>query len=302
MPLGGSMSTTTMTVPGRKAETDRANDEGISIRRVSSDYHRALRIPLRSGRLFEATDRKGSPLVIIINESAAKTYFPGEDPIGRAVTINEASRTVVGVVGDVYQSSLETEPRSEAYIPATQARVSFGELIILTQGNPYDVVPAVKAAVLAVMPDVPLRNIRSMEEVLARRVAQRRLNMLLLGLFGLLGLVISAVGIYGVMAYVVSQRTREIGVRMALGATRRGIASMVLREAGVLVAIGVGAGLVLALLSGRFAESLLFGLDSRDPLSIAVAAVLLGSVALLASYLPARAAANIEPTTSLRAE
>ena len=298
MPLGGSMSITTITIPGKTLERP---DNGISIRRVTHDYHEAMGMQLREGRYFEATDRKGSGDVVIINESAAKKYFPGESAIGKQVGIN-GTRTIVGVVGDVYQSSLETEPRTEAYTPIAQGSVVFSELVVKTQGDPYAVVPAVKAAVLAAMPDVPLRNVRTMEELIARRVAQRKLNMLLLGLFGLLGLVISAVGIYGVMAYVVAQRTREIGVRMALGATRKGIIAMVLRNATMLVALGLVAGGIGAWYLSAAAKSFLFKMDVNDPRAFAAAIAVLGLAALLASVIPARRAASVDPMIALRAE
>ena len=298
MPLGGSMSVTTIVVPGLNIE----KDDGISIRRVTSEYHKALKIPLKKGRLFEPADRQGSANVVIINESAAKKYFPGEDPLGRTANINNADRTVVGVVGDVYQSSLETEPRTEAYVPMSQLRVVFGELVVRTSGNPYDILPAIKSAVLGVLPDVPLRNVRTMEEVIARRVAQRRLNMLLLGLFGLLGLVISAVGIYGVMAYVVSQRTREIGVRMALGATRATVVRMVLLNACTMVAIGLAIGGVGAWYLSSTARTFLFRLDSNDPRAFVAAIVSLLLAALIASFIPARRAASVDPMEALRAE
>ena len=300
MPLGGSMSTTTIKIPGgAKVEDD---DGGISIRRVTPEYHRALKIPLRSGRLFENGDRQGAPSVVIINESAAKKYFPGENPIGRMANISGADRTVVGIVGDVYQSSLETEPRTEAYVPMAQLRVLSGELVIRTSGDPYDVLPAVRSAVLDVLPDVPLRNVRTMEEVMARRVAQRKLNMLLLGLFGLLGLVISAVGIYGVMAYVVSQRTREIGVRMALGATRGKVVGMVMTNALVLVAVGLVVGGIGAWYLSAAASTFLFQLQSNDPRAFGVAIVALSLAALMASAIPARRAASVDPMVALRAE
>jgi putative ABC transport system permease protein len=299
MPLGGSMSTTTMTVPGGKPAHDR---EGVSIRRVSADYHRTLGIPLRQGRYFEPTDRKGSQSVIIINEAAARTYFPNEDPLGRTVTINNVERTIVGVVGDVHQTSLETEPMEEVYVPMGQQRVLNGELIVKTAGRPYDVLPAVRSAVLAVLPDVPLRNVRTMEELYARRIAQRKLNMLLLGLFGVLGLVISAVGIYGVMAYVVSQRTKEIGVRMALGATRGAVVRMVLRHAGLLVLAGLVIGGVGAWYLSATAERFLFGLESTDPRAFVAAIAVLALAGMIASAVPARRAASVDPMTALRVE
>jgi putative ABC transport system permease protein len=299
MPLGGSMSTTTMTVPGRAAAHD---DEGISVRRVSAAYHQALGIPLRQGRLFEAADRKGSPDVVIINEAAARQYLPGQDPIGQSVQLNDKDRTIVGVVGDVHQTSLETEPMAEVYVPMGQLRVLNGELIVKTSGNPYDVLPAVRAAVRAALPDVPLRNVRTMEELYARRIAQRRLNMLLLGLFGVLGLVIAAVGIYGVMAYVVSQRTREIGVRMALGATRGNVVRMVLRHASVLVAAGLLLGGAAAWYLSATAERFLFRLEASDPRAFIVAILVLAAAALVASVIPARRAASVDPMVALRAE
>jgi putative ABC transport system permease protein len=299
MPLGGAMSGTSIAVPGRKLE----GDTSISIRRVTPDYHRALRIPLRAGRMFEPTDRAGTPNVVIINEAAAKRFFPGEDPVGKIVGIVSAvERTIVGVVGDVRQSSIEVEPRVEAYLPMAQMRTVYGELVIRTSGDPYTILPAVKAIVFDVLPDVPLRFVRTMEEVISRQTAQRRLNMLLLGLFGLLGLVISAVGIYGVMAYVVSQRTREIGVRMALGATRATVLRMVLLNACALVAAGLVLGGLGAWYLSATAKTFLFQLDSNDPRAFAAALVSLAIAALVASIIPARRAASVDPMVALRSE
>jgi len=297
MPLGGSMSIQDLKIPGRTLQ----GDQGISFRRVTPDYHKALRIPLKAGRFFTAADRQGAPNVVIINEAAAKQYFPGESAIGRTITISE-DRTIVGVVGDVHQSSLEIEPRTEAYVPIAQMRTSFGELLIHTSGNPYAVLPQVKTVVLNTLPDVPLRNVRTMEEVLAGRVAQRRLNMLLLGLFGLLGLVISAVGIYGVMAYVVAQRTREIGVRMALGATRAAVIRMVLTNACALVAAGLAIGGIGAWYLSSAAKSFLFHLEPNDPRAFAAALALLAGAGIAASALPARRAATVDPMIALRSE
>jgi putative ABC transport system permease protein len=298
MPLGGSMSITNISIPGR---TLTQPDNNISIRRVTSDYHQAAGIPLKRGRLFTDADRDGAAPVVIINESAAKRLFPGEDAVGKVMGVN-GDRTIVGVVGDIYQTSLEAEPRTEAYVPVAQGRTLSGDLIIRTSGDPYTVVPAVRAAVLSVLPDVPLRNVRTMNEVIARQIAQRRFNMLLLGLFGVLGLVISAVGIYGVMAYVVAQREREIGVRMALGASRGAVVGMVLKSAAVLVAIGLVIGSVAAWSLGSTAKAFLFKIDVTDPRVYATAISVLVAAALIASVIPARRAASVDPLVALRAE
>ena len=300
VPLSGSnIISTSVTIPGKFDLTD---GESIGITKVTPDYHNALRIPLRRGRLFEPTDRQGAPPVAIINDSAAKKYFPGEDPIGRSMAVEGNARTIVGIVGDVHQSGFEMAPRNEAYIPMEQSVVLGSELVIRTDGNPYDVLPQVKAAVFAVLPDVPLRNIRTMDELIATRVAQRKVSMLLLGLFGVLGLVISSIGIYGVMAYLVSQRAREIGVRMALGATRADVMRMVLRHACVLVVSGLILGGVGAWYLSAAARTFLFSIEATDPRAFAAAFLLLALAALAASAIPARRAASADPMVALRAE
>jgi predicted permease len=299
VPLGGGSGTTTIRIPGKPADPNA--DDRISIRRVTPGFFQALGIPLKSGRVFTGEDRRTSPAVMIINESAARRYFAGEEPVGRTARIYK-DRTIVGVVGDIRQVNLETEPVAEAYLPFAQESMSGGELAIRTRGEPYAILPAVKAALHAVLPDVPLRNVRTMDELVARRVAQRRLSMLLLGLFGLLGLTIAAVGVYGVMATVVSARTREIGVRMALGATRRHVVGMVLRRAGGLVVSGLLIGGIAAWSLSAVARSFLFRLEPTDPRAFAAAAACLLAAALVASAIPARRAARVDPMVALRAE
>ena len=299
VPLAGNYGRTTLRVHGKNIDLNA--DSGVGIRYVTPEYHSAMKIPLRSGRLFSEHDRKTAPGVVIINEAAAKHYFPGEDPIGRMVSVR-GDRTVVGVVGDVHQVSLEAEPMTEAYVPMAQWRMSGGLLAIRTTGDPYDVLPAVKAAVYAVLPDVPLRNVATMEELVARRLAQRKFSMLLLGLFGLLGLAIAAVGVYGLMAYVVSQRTREIGVRMALGATRADVVRMVLLNACALVVAGLALGAIAAWYLSAVSQAFLFRLQATDPRAFVAAVVCLFLAGLAASAIPARRAASVDPMVALRVE
>jgi putative ABC transport system permease protein len=299
MPMSGSMSTTSVSVPGRELE---GSDRSISIRRVTSDYHQALGIPLLEGRYLSTTDRKDGQQVVVINQLAASTLFPGESAVGKTIGVN-GDRLVVGVVGNVYQSSLERDPMQEAYVPLAQvSRILSGELVVRTRGNPMAVTSTARAGVLAIMPDLPLRTVRSMDEVFGRLVAQRRLNMMLLGLFGLLGLVISAVGIYGVLAYLVSQRTREIGVRMALGASRMMVVRSVVTRAMLLVAAGLAIGTAGAWMLGGSAESFLFLMQTNDWRVYASALGSLTGAALIASLIPAWRAASISPTEALRQE
>jgi predicted permease len=284
--------------PGRQLE----GDTSISLKAVTPGYHQSLSIPLKSGRLFDATDRAESTKVVILNESAARTFFPDEDPVGRTVILSRDERTVVGVVGDVRQWSLETGPRTEAYLPMAQVGSGSGFLVVHSTDDPRRLLPAIKTAVASVLPEVPLRHVATMESLVAQQTAERRLNMLMLGLFGLLGLVISAVGVYGVMAYAVTLRTREIGVRMALGATRARVVTMILMNAALLVAIGLAIGGTGAWYLSASARAFLFGLEPTDVRAFVAAGGALGVAALIASAIPARRAASVDPTVALRAE
>jgi predicted permease len=298
MPFGGSMSTTSVSVVGSAP----VRQSSVSVRRVTADYHHTLKIPLVEGRFLESGDRDGAPPAVLLNKSAAALLFPGEQAVGRLLRAANADRTVVGIVGDIHQASLEEAGMPEMYAPIAQVTPGSGELMVRTAGDPFAVLPAVKAAVLRALPDVPLRNVRSLEQVLERRVAQRKLNMLLIGLFGALGLVISAVGLYGVMAYAVSQRTREIGVRMALGATQGLVMRMVMRSAALMVMAGLMIGAVSSWLLSTFAGAFLFRIEATDPRAFGVAIGVLLLAAAIAAALPARRAARVDPMVALRSE
>jgi putative ABC transport system permease protein len=295
LPFRVNMNINSFDVKGRTLDVDRA----VSIKRVTPGYHETLGIALKRGRLFGEPDAAG---VVVINETAAKRFFGAEDPVGQTAIVDRMDRIVVGVVADVVQGTLEAVPVPEVYLPLNQDRPSSGFVAIRTNGNPYDLLPAAKTAVFGALPNVPVRHVATLNERIAQQTAQRRLTMLLLGLFGVLGLLIAAVGVYGVMAYLVSQRTREIGVRMALGATRTLVLKMVVRQAGALAAIGVVLGAVVAWTFTGAVQSFLFGLQPNDVWAFAIAAVTLLAAALIASAIPARRASSVDPTIALRAE
>ena len=298
IPLRVNMHIDGMTVPGKTRE----GDSSVSLKSVSAGYHRVLRIPLRRGRLFDVNDQRNSAPVTILSEGAARTFFADEDPVGRTVILDDRERTVVGVVGNARQGNIEINPHPEVYVPMAQSSNRSGYLAIQTASNPNDVLPAVRAVVSAVLPHDPLPYVSSMDDLIARQTATRRLNMVMLSLFGALGLALSAIGVFGVMAHLVTLRTREIGVRMALGASRVQIVGMVLRNAAALVLAGVAIGGVAGWYLTALAKPFLFGLDAHDPRPFVLSAAALLVAALLASYLPARRAAGVDPTVALRSE
>ncbi|HKP88254.1 MAG TPA: ABC transporter permease [Blastocatellia bacterium] len=301
LPLEGS-SSRYFQIEGRPPQPP-GQGYNANVNLASGDYFRTMGIPLIQGRAFNDGDVMGSLPVVIINQKMAQQFWPDEDPIGQRMgTGNDPLRTVVGIVGDVRQAALETEPRAEFFYPFFQVDFGFATFLVRTSGDPKSMIAAVRSEFQAVDKDQPVSNIRTMDEVLAQSVAPRRLNMLLLGIFAVLALVLAAVGLYGVMSYSVTQRTREIGIRMALGAGRGDVMKLVVGQGMILATAGVAIGLVASLVLTRFMASLLYGVGATDPVTFAVISVILIGVALGASYVPARRATKVDPMVALRYE
>jgi predicted permease len=302
LPLTGSWSRTSVSMPG-KGELE-GDDDSIDRRVVSPGYLETMRIPLKRGRYLTDRDREGSDKVVVINEAAARKYWPGEEALGKRFTINSQDVTVVGIAGDIRHLGPETPPRQECYVPAAQNGYYGGATLVMrTAGNPLDRLEAVKTAIWSVNKDQRLRTETvTLEAYMDRLVAQRRFNMALLALFGVLGLVIAGAGIYGVMAYVVAQRTSEIGVRMALGATRRHVIGMVLIRASILIAAGIAIGAAVAWWFSAGVKTFLFQVEPNDVRIFVAALATLAAAGLLASAVPARRAASVDPMIALRSE
>ena len=275
---------------------------------VSPTYFQVMKIPLKSGRLFTDQDTFTTPRVALISESCARAQFPSEDPIGKRIQLggrdpSKPWATIVGVVGDVHQYGLDREPQGEAYIAQSQGVIiGYYRLVARTTIPPSRIQRAVQAAVKAVDPTLPVYHIKSLEDYLTGTLAPRTVALWLLGLFGILALTLAAVGVYGVISYGVTLRTREIGVRMALGAERGSVLSMIFRESLALAGIGVAIGFAASLFLTRFLASLLFGVRPTDALTISATAAVLLLAAILASYVPARRAASVDPMLALRGE
>jgi putative ABC transport system permease protein len=269
---------------------------------VSTDYFKAMGIPLRAGRAFELTDRRGSQFVVMINEEFARRTWPGEDAVGKALRFGQTEIPVIGVVANVRQGGLSEPVEPAVYLHALQQFRSRMTIVIRTAGNPLRFADTVRREIWSKNPDQTITTVTTLDDVLGGSVARPRLLAWLLGAFGTIGLTLGALGIFGVLAFAVSQRRREIGLRMALGASPRAVLRLIVMQGMLLASIGVVIGVVGAAVLTRSMESVLFGIEPADPLTFAeVVAVLLGTAAL-ASWLPARRALAIDPVTALRSD
>ena len=302
VPLSGSHGFSAFRIEGKPSPAEATFNAGVRV--ISPDFFKTFRVPLVNGRLIAESDGAKAPPVVAVNESLARIYFANENPLGKRISVFGGTRAIVGVVGDVKYSALDEEAKAEIYFPMTQVpnlTLSL-PLAVRVSGDPMQMVAAVRGQVWAGDKDQPISNIQTMERLMAKSVAPRRFNLLLLGLFALVGLALAGVGLFGVMSYTVTQRTREIGVRMAMGAQRGDVLRLVIREGMKLAFIGALLGLGGALALTRLLKTLLFGVSATDPLTYIVIAALLIIVALLACWIPARRAASMDPLVSLRVE
>src|SRR4051812_16438426 len=300
LPFSGGNSSRTFNRPGSN------KNDSADIRIATPEYFQTMGIPLVRGSNFNEHDTKGSTLVTIINEETARQVFPGEDPIGQFIE-NYGPKSeklqVVGVVGNVRHLALETAPRPELYQPLGQGMWPVVFVAVRTAPeNPLTLLPAVQQAVWSVNKSVPLGNPRSMNEMIARTLLQKKFTMLLLSIFAGTALVLAAVGLYGVISYSVAQRTREIGIRIALGAQRNDVLRLILRQGMTLVAAGVIFGIVASLGLTRLIASLLYGISASDPITFFLLSAALALVAFIACWLPARRASAVDPIAALHAE
>ena len=301
LPLSGQANDMPFTVEGRPPVTiDQAFD--ADFRRVNQHYLRTLRIPFLRGRNFTEQDVRQSAKVLIISELLASQVFPNEDPIGKRLLLvmSDQPFEIIGIAGDIRHSALESQPFPSMYMPTYATGGT--NVVIRTQGEPTSIAAAVRKEVHAIDPDQPVADLKTMEQWLETAVAAPRYRTVLLGLFALLALVLASTGIYGVMSYSVAQRTHEIGVRMALGAQQLDVLKLVVRQGMGLVLIGVVLGLAGAIALTRVMSSLLFGVGTKDPLTLGVVATLLSLVAFVACYIPARRATKVDPLVALRYE
>jgi predicted permease len=304
LPLQNYWTNGTFTIEGRPP-AERGREPVAEFRSASAGYFTALHIPVRRGRNFTEQDVSGSLPVVIINEALATRYFPNEDPLGQRLRLDTLALTIVGVVGDVRGASLDRAPMPELYIPYQQLQAWMPNdmtFVVRTEVPPTSVTSAIRAAVQAVDPGQPIFHVQTMDDVVAHSLTEQRLLLWLLGTFALVALVLATAGIYGVTSYLVTQRTREMGIRLALGASPASLRRLIVRQGALVAAIGTGLGLAAALARTRVLASFLDGVSATDPLIFTLVAILLVSVALVASYIPARRATRVDPTIALRAE
>ena len=306
LPLGGNFDQYGVQIEGKLLSNpeDAASADRYS---VTPDYLQTMGIPVKRGRSFTAQDSKGNPLVVLINETFARIGWGGEDPIGKKVQYGGRDRpwrTVVGIVGDVHHTGLDQASAPQLYIPESQGHFADGgmDLAVRTRGDPAPLAAAVQAAIRSVDPTQPILNVSTMEQLVSGTAQQRRFTFVLFQVFAALALLLAAAGIYGVLAGNVTERTLEIGIRSALGASRSEVLGLVLRQGMTLAAAGVVVGGVASLLLARFLERLLYGVRPQDPLTFAAVVILLLAVAGAASWGPAWRATRVSPLEAIRGE
>jgi putative ABC transport system permease protein len=291
-------------IPGRP--TPRPGEEPSANHRVvSPGYFQALQIPIVRGRGFTAVDTETSQMVALVDEAFAARHFPGEDPIGRGLDIGngtDGAYEIVGIVGSIRTSTLEEAPAPTMYVPYKQDVFSAMAVVVRTAGDPSQLGGTVRSALREIDPALPAFSMSPLATVLDNSVAERRFSMLLLALFAVIALFLAAVGLYGVVAYSVSQRTREIGLRLAIGAARGDVLRMIVGGGMKLAAVGITIGLAGAVLLARLVGSLLFEVTPVDPPSYAATAALLLAVAALACLVPAMRAMRVDPIVALQQE
>ena len=299
LPLRGSNASAAIEIEGRPA-TDRPAQPLAELNMVSPEFFQTMGLRLMRGRGFSDTDVDGQPPVVIINERLA-AEFGDADPIGRRIDLGSWT-TVVGVVSDARRQTLETTPKPAVYLPYGQFVLPFMSLVVRTEGSPAAVASVVKATVRELDPDLPVETVRTIEEMIDSSTGQPRFRATILLSFALLALLLAAVGVYGLMSFSVSQRTSELGVRLALGASPRQVGALVMRQGLLLAVAGVGLGLALALAVGRVIAGMLFETSATDPRLYAGLGALLLTIAALACYVPARRAMRVDPMRALRSE
>jgi predicted permease len=287
------------------------NSEGLFRYAVSPTYFETMKIPLRAGRLLDDHDRAGAPTAVLVSESFAKRKFPRQSAIGQRVRVGVGAgyadrpwATIVGVVGDVKQVGLALTNTDAFYTTPTQwSWVDTAQsLVVRTRGDAATLVPALREAIWSVDKDQPIVRVATMDTLLARSLAQRQFALILFEAFGGVALVLAAIGIYGILAGSVTERTREIGVRTALGASRGSILALILRQGMTLAGIGIAIGLAGAAMASQAITSMLYGISRFDPITYAGVIVLLASVSAMACWVPAWRAARVDPSITFRAE